>query len=247
MSSVGPVIHKGDVALYRQLARSIEESILSGDLTPDDRLESEAAMMRRHRLSRATVRKAIDEVEAKGLVARRHGIGTIVVRSSIVRPMELRSLHQDLLLAGRTPTTTVLKFEQIPCPAEVSQDCPELLKDEPVVHLRRLRLSDGEPIAILETWMRPDLVDFGPADLERSGLYDLIARSGHEFRTARQQITATIMGEEDAALLGEEPGSALMVMLRASFDPGERLLEFGIHVYPAKKHRFEAHIAVPGR
>lgn len=227
------------IPLYHQLARVIEQTILDGDLKPADRLESETEMMRRYKLSRATVRKAIDLVEQRGLVIRKQGIGTTVASSEIIRPLELRSLFDDLVEAKQEPTTRVLTFETVQCPAEVVALCPELDEGEEVVHIRRLRSAAKQPVAILETWMRPARVSFGPSELARDGLYRLIQESGHVIHSALQQIGARLCDAVEAELLDEKPGQPLLTMTRATFDEEGELVEFGIHAYSAGRHRFE--------
>ena len=101
------------VPLYYQLAQSIEHAITSGKLAPGDRLENELSLTTRLGLSRPTARQAIQELVKKGLLVRKRGVGTQVVRSKFSRDERLTSLNEDLAKAGKTPSTRLLEFAPV--------------------------------------------------------------------------------------------------------------------------------------
>lgn len=233
------------VPLYLRLARNIEADILEGRLPVGAQLPSEAAMMSEYGVSRATVRKAVDLVEQKGLVKRRQGVGTLVHRRTLVRPLAFRSLYQDLDRPGAPPPETrVLLFEEVKCTVEVQQWCKDLAIGEPLIHFRRLRLSGDVPVAILENWMRVGDVSFTEHQLEQTSLYQLIADSGSERWAAHQELGARLCNAEEASLLEETEGNPLLTMTRASYDKQNRLLEFGIHAYSAARHVFRQNLVL---
>src|SRR5438132_13420642 len=108
------------VPLYYQLAENLETAIRSGSLSSGSHLENEIELARRLRVSRPTVRRAIAVLANKGLLIRRHGIGTLVVPVPVQRPARLNSLFDDLKESGQAPTTRLLAYETVPAPAEVA-------------------------------------------------------------------------------------------------------------------------------
>src|ERR687890_1899597 len=98
------------VPLYYQLAQYIEHAINAGDLAPGDRIENELSLTSRLGLSRPTARQAIQELVKKGLLVRKRGVGTQVVRSQFRRDERLSSLNEDLAKAGKRPSTRVLEY-----------------------------------------------------------------------------------------------------------------------------------------
>ena len=64
------------------------------------------------------MRAAIGYLVDRGLLVRKRGVGTQVVRAQVDRPLELTSLHDDLRRGGRAPTTTVLELDEVPAGAE---------------------------------------------------------------------------------------------------------------------------------
>ena len=89
------------VPLYHQLAEQLSASIASGVLQPGDPFENEVAMAERLRLSRPTVRRAIQELVDQGMLVRRRGLGTTVADRKVHRQAELSSLFDDLRREGR--------------------------------------------------------------------------------------------------------------------------------------------------
>src|SRR4051794_17126757 len=159
------------VPLYLQLASRLEDAIHSGELETGSRIENEVAMAERLGLSRPTVRRAIQELVDKGLVVRRRRVGTQVVQGRVTRKVELTSLFDDLAQAGQHPSSSVLSFATEPADARVAAalDVPP---EAPVLHVRRLRLADGVPVALLDNhlpardWRLP-ADDLGPRRLPR--------------------------------------------------------------------------------
>src|SRR2546425_13001351 len=105
------------VPLYYQLAQNMETAIRQGRLSSGSHLENEIELARQLRVSRPTVRRAIALLANRGLVIRRHGIGTLVVPVRVRRPVRLSSLYDDLQEAGQAPSTRPLAHENLPAPA----------------------------------------------------------------------------------------------------------------------------------
>lgn len=69
--------------LHATVAEELEEQILTGELSVGDRLPSESAIAQSFGVSTRSVREAIQVLETKGLVRRRHGERTVVVRNDV--------------------------------------------------------------------------------------------------------------------------------------------------------------------
>src|SRR5688500_2318890 len=101
------------VPLYHQLAEQLSAAIARGDLQPGDAFENEVAMADRLGLSRPTVRRAIQELVAQGLLLRRRGLGTRVAGRQIHRRAEPTSLYDDLRRAGSGDPHTEVPAHEI--------------------------------------------------------------------------------------------------------------------------------------
>jgi len=225
------------VPLYFQLAQALEAEIVGGRLNPGDRIENEIDLAKRLNMSRPTARQAIQALVDKGLLVRKRGVGTQVVRNEVHRSVELTSLYEDLVAAGQAPTTDLLDYK-LGAPTEEVAD--ELGTDpgDPVVSIRRLRKSGGEPIAILTNHIPADISP-APDELRQKGLYQCLRGRGLSIKSARQRIGARLATDDEAALLDEQPGAAVLTMQRVAYDEMGKAVEFGQHIYRASRYFFD--------
>lgn len=227
------------VPLYHQLAQQLEAEIARGALGPGARLDNELALAAAVNVSRPTMRRALQQLVDKGLLVRRRGVGTQVVHGTVTRPVELTSLYEDLARRGQRPTTQVLTHETVRAAEDVA-----LVLGLPagtcVLHLRRLRGADGEPLALLENFFPADVVQLDEADLVRHGMYQLLRAEGITIRVARQRIGARTGTTEECRLLGERRNSPLVTIERTTHDDSGHIVEWGRHAYRASRYIFEA-------
>ncbi|MEU2286532.1 GntR family transcriptional regulator [Streptomyces sp. NPDC013178] len=231
------------VPLYYQLAQQLEAAIEHGALAPGNLLGNEIDLSTRLGLSRPTVRQAIQSLVDKGLLVRRRGVGTQVVHSQVKRPLELSSLYDDLEAAGQGPTTHVLRNERVPATADVAAALG-IAEGAEVTLLERLRSTHGQPVAFLCNYLPPALLDLDTQRLEETGLYRLLRAAGITLHSARQTIGARSAGAEEAALLAEEEGAALLTMQRTAYDDTGRPVEYGTHIYRASRYAFDFQLLV---
>jgi DNA-binding GntR family transcriptional regulator len=185
--------------LYFQLAQAIEGAITGGDLSAGSKLENEILLAQRYRLSRFTVRRAVQELVGKGLLVRKRGVGTQVIQPHVRRSVELTSLYDDLTRAGEAPSTEVLSMKRMPAPADVAEAL-HIAAGVEIVVLRRLRRSHGEPLALLTNHL-PGSFRLAVADLTERGLYQYLRGQGVHLRVAHQRIGARLARAEEAQLL----------------------------------------------
>jgi DNA-binding GntR family transcriptional regulator len=232
------------VPLYHQLSQAIEHAISSGLLSPGDRLENELALTSRLGLSRPTARQAIQELVKKGLLVRKRGVGTQVVRSPFRRDERLSSLNEDLAKAGKRPSTRLLEFSVGLLDAE-SRDAigADAAADGEFSKIRRLRLADDVPLAILTNYL-PASLELDETDLQRRGLYACLRALGINLRLAHQRISARMMTEEEATLLDVESPAACLTVDRIAYDDVGQFVELGRHVYNAAHYSIQSSLVV---
>ncbi|MFJ9815047.1 GntR family transcriptional regulator [Streptomyces sp. NPDC101151] len=231
------------VPLYYQLAQQLEAAVEHGVLAPGNLLGNEVDLSVRLGLSRPTVRQAIQSLVDKGLLVRRRGVGTQVVHSQVKRPLELSSLYDDLESAGQSPSTRVLRNERIPAAPDVAAALG-IAEGAEVTVLERLRCTHGRPVAFLCNYLPPTLLELGTERLESTGLYRMMRSTGITLHSARQSIGARSATAEEAALLDEKEGAALLTMQRTAYDDTGRPVEYGTHVYRASRYAFDFQLLV---
>jgi DNA-binding GntR family transcriptional regulator len=232
------------IPLYFQVARQIEAAIERGVLRPGQRLDNEIDLAGRYGLSRPTMRKAIEELVAMGLLVRKRGVGTQVVQGQVKRPVELSSLFDDLTASRQRPATRVLRCETAAADPGVATALG-VATGTPVIALERLRLARDEPLAIMRNWLPTDLGELTADLLTTGGLYSLLRTCGVHLRIANQRIGATTATAAQARLLALRRGAPLLTVERTTYDDTGRPVELGRHAYRADTYTFE--ITVVGR
>ncbi len=232
------------VPLYYQVAQAIEHAINTGALAPGDRLENELSLTSRLGLSRPTARQAIQELVKKGLLVRKRGVGTQVVRSQFRRTEALSSLNEDIIKAGKTPSTRLLEYSIGPLDQDI-RDAIDVaaVSESEFIKIRRLRLADDVPLAILTNYL-PTRFEITEEDMQSKSLYACLRSLGVNLKIAHQQISARLMTDDEAELLDAETPAACLTVDRIAYDDVGRFVEFGRHTYHAAQYSIQSSLVV---
>lgn len=207
------------VPLYCQLKDILKAAIECGKLKPNDRLPPETELAQRFQVSRMTVRQALIELENEGFIRRRQGRGTFVAepkfRQSLLR---LTSFTEDMQARGLKPGGRVLSIKVILGDKDLMQRF-RATPDERFVRLERIRLADGEPMALEISFLRrkfcPGIEEI---DFTDQSLYAILHEQfGLELGWASQTIEAKLANEYEAKLLGVQVGSPMLLMQRITY------------------------------
>lgn len=217
------------VPLYFQLAEQLTAAISDGGAEPGDPFENEVAMSERLGLSRPTVRRAIHHLVDQGLLVRRRGRGTFVASRRVHRRVSKGSLYEDLSIQGRKPSTSVLRHQIEK--NERAAAALDLDPDTDLLAVKRLRMADGEPLAIMQNWLPPRHQDITREQLETRGLYSLLRDHGVGSVVAHQSIAARLPVGDESSLLDISSRLPVIAVTRTAFDPSGAPVEHAEHVY----------------
>ncbi len=231
------------VPRYYEIEQALRARI--ADLRPDDPLPSDAMLCDEFGVSRMTARNAVQRLTQEGLVYRVPGRGTFVAEPPVHRQAgSLLSFTEEMRRRGKTPSSRLLAREiREPRPAEASR--LQLQPGEAVIAVRRLRVADGEPVALEEAvFPAPLTALIQRADLEHRSLHDTLVEGGHIPTMGRARLGAEAAGEDDAAVLGVVLGSPLLVEKRVIHDQDGRPLELCESRYVAERYGLDVQFDV---
>lgn len=210
-------------SLHRQLFLVLRDQITQG-LFPGGALPKEEALCDRFGVSRITVRRALADLAAQGLVERRHGRGTFV-SANLPLPRRVPSLSvlDSLRKTAQETQVRVIDVEQAEPPPEVaSLLC--LAPGVKAVHALRLRNHIGGPPAFLSDVWVPQ--NFGQrvtlAALKKKALYEILMAQGVVFGRVVQEFSAVVADPVRAGLLETEVGGPILRLVRLMHDMDER-------------------------
>jgi GntR family transcriptional regulator len=230
---------------YRQIEQALRERVSS--LPPGSRLPSDAELCAEFGVSRMTARHAMQRLAEDGLIAREPGRGSFVAEPPAHRRANrLMTFSQEMLRAGRVPSSRVLTRVIRPSTSSESESLG-IPAREPVVHLRRLRQADAEPIALESTVLIGACAGaVMTADLTQGSLHDTLTRAGIVLRRGTGTISATAATAEDARLLAIRVGDPLLVERRIIVDSHGRRVESTESRYPANRYGLVVQFDVEG-
>ncbi|MCB9947827.1 MAG: GntR family transcriptional regulator [Rhodospirillaceae bacterium] len=216
------------VPLYHRVYVVLREQILEGAYGPGRALPSEHDLARQFQVSRVTVRRALEALEADGMVLRQRGRGTFAIPSKPVEPLraDLTGLLATLAAMGAGTSVELIRFEYVPASPLVAEAL-EIAPGATVQRAVRVRRVDGKPMSHLTTCVPEDLGrTFSRRDLARRPLLSLLERAGVHPSAADQTITATLADAAVAERLETQVGAALLSISRVVRDQSGRPVEF---------------------
>jgi GntR family transcriptional regulator len=234
------IYRNSPVPRYHQLKEILRERVRTGEWQPGDLIPSERELGEHYSISRMTARQAITELVNEGIFYREQGKGTFVARNKITQQLlRLTGFTEDISARGQRPSTHVLSAQTCPADEETAEHL-QMQVGEPVVYLQRLRLADGEPLAIEHSRLHfrgcERLLD---EDLETTSLYQLLeSRFGVPLMEAEQELEAGLAGSEDAKLLKVSIGSPVLFTQRTTYTDRNQPIEYARAVYRGDKYRF---------
>jgi GntR family transcriptional regulator len=199
-------------------------------------------------VSRLTVRAALDELVREGYLVRRRGAGTFVAEPKVAKGIDINSFSDDMRARGMTPASRTLDLRIVSAGARMGRIL-HVSPAEPVVAVKRLRLADGEPMAIELLHVRQALVPgMTAADLEENSFYDLLAsRYDLTIVGGSQTIEPTVTNEEESSALGVPLHSPALLFERVTRSVSGDIVEFTSSTYRGDRYRLVTELGAGGR
>ncbi|KPQ19013.1 MAG: transcriptional regulator, GntR family [Rhodobacteraceae bacterium HLUCCA24] len=218
----------------------LQEDIAQGALAPDAALPGELRLAQDYGVSRVTIRRALEALEAQGLIERRAGSGT-VVRSrpgdGVRLAGDLATMMPQLMEMGQTTEARLIDFSYTPPVPSVARALG-LGPDDQVQRAVRVRLVEGLPFSHLTTHVPADIAaHYSEADLATTPLLRLMERGGVRIGHAEQEVSATLAAPQVAEALETEVGAALIALTRIVRDEDGRGVEHLSALYRPDRFR----------
>lgn len=248
------VDERNPTPLYHQLYLILRSKIFDGEYGNASYLPSEHKLAKTYQVSRITAIRALNELEAQGLVVREQGRGTrvrFVSQAMVVRGPAARGSSEpaanggapvrnfrDILHEHKDARYDVLAFEPVPVPAEVA----EILDLRPgTLIYRALRLGylDKRPYRYMTSYVPIDIAkDWTMEQLGQNAVAELLRRTGIRITRIDEGVTATLADATVARIMDMSAGSPLIKVMRTVFDSSNRPIEYVITLYPPSRFRY---------
>jgi GntR family transcriptional regulator len=232
---------------YHQIYLVLREQIGEGRFAGG--LPGEVALAAQFGVARITVRKALEQLAAEGLIDRARGRGT-VPRAPAAAPghqrMHLTGLLENIVSMGLRTKVRVLSCDLLPAAdavAQALQITPGTLVQKAV----RVRSTKEGPLSMITTHVPATLArGFGRRELARQPILILLEQSGVRIGRAVQTISARLADAVVAKELGVSVGSALLAVTRLIFDEDDRPVQWLHGLYRPDRYQYEMQLSRVG-
>ncbi|SMO31931.1 GntR family transcriptional regulator [Melghirimyces algeriensis] len=165
---------------YEQISNVIRDRIKEGVYSMDEVIPDELTLSKEFECSRMTIKRALDILVMEGLLYRKRGHGTFIVRSAVknnlVNVVDRETVGLTRLLRHKQITSKVLTFE-VMFPTEDVARHLSIDQNTPVYHIVRLRIVDQEPYVIERTYMATNLIKGITEEVLHSSIYQYITET----------------------------------------------------------------------
>jgi GntR family transcriptional regulator len=248
VSTPGGDVRASDFA-YVRVMRRLEADIASGRLTPGERLKPERELGAHLDVARNTLRRALADLAARGLIEARDRSGWFVNGRGVT--IETVSGPQGLTdwaaIHGLTVSSKVVTaYTRVADGAEAA--ALRIPAASQVFELERVRLVDGAPLSLDRSVLVPSVaatlagLDFSNRSLFRA----LREQNGIEPSRAECVLRAMTTDRRTAELLGLTEGDPLLELFETVFDQYGEPFEYGRHLNRGDRYAFRTTVVAGG-
>ena len=230
-----PLDRRAGISLWRQIGAAMEGAIRAGQHAPGDRLPTEAELAARFRVNRHTIRRAMEELESRGIVRVEQGRGSFVAEDVLDYPLGPRTRFSEIIRAqNREPAGRLLRLAEIPAEARIAE-LLEIRKGRTVILAERIAMADGRPVALGAHHFPASRFPGISALLSQdpSITHALAACGVPDYRRRITRITARMPTAEEAEALQQSRSRPLLVSEAVNVDPEGRPVDATLTRYAA--------------
>ncbi|MEG1003803.1 MAG: GntR family transcriptional regulator [Clostridium sp.] len=226
------------IPVYFQLKEAILNKISEGYWKVGECIDSERELAEHYEVSRMTIRQALGELVQDGVLVREKGKGTFVCEPK-VKQQDVMSFTDIIEKLGGKLQTEVLEFKLIDTPKEFK----DILKDDKVYRINRMRKVDGECIAIELVHISPKICgNLEALDLTGS-LFKIIEEKGHFINHSESSIKAIVMDDGYKKLFNVDKILPLMSTFGTTLDENDNVLFVEESIYRSDKYVLQVNIS----
>jgi len=218
---------------YHNIAATLRDRISIGKFVGGKLLPSESDLSREFKVSRVTIRRALEVLREEGLVSARQGFGWFVSGNQLSQTLgHLGTIEEQLSASGMLPTRRIIEFAF----EKATRTVAKILDCDQVLRVKRVNMADDEPFAVVTVWCRFDLgKHLSRHDVEANSFYSLLKIN---LGGATQTIGADSATGEEARLLEVPIGSPVLRCERVTSDEHGTAVLVSHHVFPAHRTNF---------
>ena len=240
MTNTAPIFHNSRVPLYLQVAKLMRHRIENGEWRFGAQIPTLDKLEQEYKVSRITLRGALDQLEAVGIVRRTRGLGTFVAKDLSEQRWYKLANSMDELVA----TVANLKIRLLPIEGDPSEPLAPAFAFGVVgpayERLRRVHYHNDEPYCLIEIYLDKQVFDTAPEAFSGAPIVpQLAARHDVKIAHAKQVMRITVSDEYTARHLNIGVGDPIADVCRTFVDEAMQIIYYAHIQYPAQMIQIE--------
>ncbi len=239
IAKFGFVLDSGSyVPYYMQIVDQVRDLIKKQKLNEGQTFCSEGEMAEALGISKMPVRQAFQKLRSEGLLIIAKGKRPVIGSGRVPwNFQQLRGFSEEMRRRGLVPSARLLSLSLEDPDLEAAQAL-KLTPGEKVYRARRLRFINGEPVAVVTSFLPARIfAGIDKQDLENQSLYAIFERVyKRKLQWAEEIIGAMIAGAEEAEVLETSTGSALLVIRETTYDLQSVAIEYSLSLLRADRY-----------
>jgi GntR family transcriptional regulator len=234
-----PTIRKA-LPKYREIEEDLRYKILFGHWKPGDQIPTENELCEQYKVSRITIRKAINELENAGYLVGQSGRGTFITdwQQSLTEKPMLKSFTNEMYALGKKAITVDVELNATEAD-KIMAGILNIPLGHRILQLKRVRAIEGGVIIGYSINSFPFTHDFStnPEDYFES-FYEYLQRFGIFFTSAIDYLEATLPSQQIAKKLQIEPSDPVLKSVKISHSTDRLFTEYNICYYVGSEYRY---------
>ena len=227
---------------YHEIANSLRTRIEAREFSAGRVLPSESELSVEFKVSRVTVRRALEVLRDEGLVVSRQGFGWVMASDQVTQSLgRLGTIEEQMLANGMQSERRIVEFNF----EKANRKVAKVLNCDQVLRVKRVNTANGEPFAVVTVWCPFELGQhLSRKEVEQSAFYELLESP---IGGATQTIGADSATKTDAALLEIPTGSPVLHCERVTRDVAGNAVLLSHHVFAAHRTNFVVDLPSAGK
>lgn len=228
------------MTLYYQLKEILVSKIKNNTWAVDSKIPTERQLCDMYKVSRITVRKALEEMEREGYLYRKQGKGTFVTAPRIEQRLsKFYSFSEEIKKMGYAPSAQILDFSVISADESLAEHL-KIEKGSMLYSIKRLRLANNDPFALETSYIPYDLCpDLKADEISLKGLYNSIrSKYGIIPDEATETFEAILISKEDALHFHLKKNSPGLYLERITTADG-RIVEYCNSIIRGDRYKYK--------
>lgn len=226
------------IPLYVQIAEDIKEQIHREELKVDSKIPTELELSSLYRVSRITIRKALQQLVDEEILVRKQRLGTFVSGKKMYRNLNtFAGFSRRVEAEGKHAGTKLLSAELVK-PTETEATRLQIASEELAIRIRRLRYCNEIPV-IIENNLFPKKYAFLLSYDLTGSIYEILAQNSIELNSVERTIGLCYATREEAMHLGLKEHDALILSKEIVYDINGEVSYLGKEVINSDRYEFK--------